>query len=256
MSADKTVNSLYPIPLWQFVLALQAESASEWDEFTLDWIVDKLNVRGDEILFHKSASNSSLADYVKLKSINLAGKTAHCDVQHSIWKLNLDAGNESCPIDPLWSENKYRFFRDGFKNGSKAINSTSFKDACEYAIELSRRPYKRTGRGVICPAKDGCFCRSMEEVRIDDWLFENGIHHEKEPNYPKHPILNKGGRKRADWKVGKTFIEYAGLMSDSQYKKKLEDKITLAKEMGINLIVLIQSDLQNLENALKIKLNL
>ncbi len=247
----KNVNSLYPIPLWQFVKALQRENAVGWGEKNMTWIVDRLNEDNNEVFYHLSASNTSLAAYVKKHRINISGRTAHCDAQHSIWKLNLDAGNDKCPIDPLWAEDKYRFFRDGSGRGSKYINATSFSLATEYADELSKRPYSRTGRGIICPAKDGCFCRSLEEVRIDDWLFENGYDHEKEPNYPKHQLLNRRGLKKADWKVDNVLIEYAGLLSDEAYRQRLEDKLELAKLFKIKLVVLTQKDLNKLDKVLK-----
>ncbi len=247
---DKNVNSLYPIPLWQFVKVLHLENAIEWGEKNMSWIVERLNSRHDDIFYHLSASNSSLTSYVKTNRIEIKGKTAHCDVQHSIWKLNWDAGNDKCPIDPLWAEDKHRFFRDGSGKRLKFIDATSFLLAVQYADELSQRPYSTTGRGIICPAKDGCFCRSLEEVRIDDWLFENGFLHEKEPNYPKHPIYNKRGLKRADWKVNEKLIEYAGLLSDTAYEKRLEDKLTLAKIFNIEVIVLTQKDLNRLEKVL------
>lgn len=242
-------NGLYPIPLWQFVIILHDEDAVSWGERGMSWIVDKLNSRKDEVLFHLSASNSSLTNYVRAKRISLDCKTAHCDVQHSIWKLNLDAGNDKCPIDSLWAESKYRFFRDGSRKGTKTIHAPSFDSAILYAKELSMRPYRRTGRGVICPAKDGCFCRSLDEVRVDDWLYENGFSHEKEPSYPMHPVYNKLGRKRADWKVNGVLIEYAGLVSSS-YKSNLAEKLQLAKERGIEVVVLTSRDLPHLERVL------
>lgn len=245
----KTANSLYPISLHEFVLILKSENADHWGEQSLDWIVDKLSQRKDNIFYHKSASASSLSDFVKKKRISLSGKVSHCDVQYYIWKLNTNAGNDKSPIDSLWTDNKVRCFRKGTYGFH--IDRNSFITACEYAIELSKRPFRRTGRGVICPAKDGCFCRSLDEVCIDDWLYDNGFYHEKEPNYPKDPILNKRGRKKADWKVGETLIEYAGLMGDKAYENKLKDKIELAQTYKINLIILVKGDLLKLDEKLK-----
>jgi len=240
--------------LWQFVKSLQSENAVNWGEKNMSWIANRLNQRNDEIFYHLSASNSSLTAYVRENNIDITGKTAHCDVQHSIWKLNLDAGNDKCPIDPLWSEDKFRFFRDGSGRSLKYIDKKSFQLAIQYADELSKRPYSTTGRGIICPAKDGCFCRSMEEVRIDDWLFENGFAHEKEPNYPKHPIHNKRGLKKADWRVNGKLIEYAGLLSDKAYKNRLDEKIKLAEIFNIRVIVLTQRDLNKLDDILRPKI--
>ena len=247
----KHPNGLFPIPLWQFVLVLKNIGAESWDERGMRAMVKTLNRNGDDVLYHMSASNSSLSDYVHGEGIDLSGKTAHCDVQHSVWKLNLDAGNDKCPIDPLWSENSVRFFRNGASGGSKWIHLPSFAHAVQYAKELRLRPYKQAGRGVICPARDGCFCRSFEEVRVDDWLFENGLEHIKEPAYPRHPIYNKTGRKRGDWLVGDVYVEYAGLLSDKAYEKRLLEKVTMCEELGLTLIVLTRDDLNQLDTKLR-----
>jgi len=250
---NKNVNALCPIPLWKFVKVLEHENATNWGERSIDWITESLNARMDDVLYHKSASNSSLSYYVMKNRLSLSGKTAHCDVQHCIWKLNLDAGNDKCPIDPLWAEDKHRFFREGSGRGLKFIDRVSFRSAILYATELSRRPYTSTGRGVICPAKDGCFCRSLAEVRIDDWLYEHGIEHQKEPNYPRHDLYNKRGLKKADWKVKDTLIEYAGLITDNEYRKRFQDKLALAKDLNIDLIVILQDDLNRLDEVLGTK---
>ncbi len=246
----QSANSLYPIPLCEFVKTLVSENAVNWGERTMAWMVEALSSRNDHVFYHLSASNSSLSKYVEKHSVDLSNKTAHCDVQHSIWKLNLDAGNDKCPIDPLWSEDKHRFFRNGTIIGNKFIDRRSFEIASTYAEELSKRPFSRTGRGVICYSKDGCFCRSLEEVRVDDWLFDNGYKHEKEPNYPIHADYNKLGRKKADWKVNEILIEYAGLISDKVYEQKLSAKLALCKEMNITVVVLTRGDLNNLDKIL------
>ena len=86
-----------------------------------------------------------------------------------------------------------------------------------------------TARGVRCLAKDGHACHSLDEQRIDDWLYAHGLDHEREPIYPQHPSLNPTGKRRADWKVLKTYIEYFGLVGDSKYEKKMDEKILLAQ---------------------------
>lgn len=109
----------------------------------------------------------------------------------------------------------------------------------------------RTPRGVRCVAKDGHECNSLAELEIDNWLFVNGITHEREPHYPQHPKYNPNCRLRADFKVGEYIIEYAGLLDDYRYAKKMRMKRHFAKELEINLIVLTPRDLSRLEKIME-----
>lgn len=102
-------------------------------------------------------------------------------------------------------------------------------------------------RGIRCLSKDGHVCRSLAEQRIDDWLYARDLAHEREPYYPAHHRYNMNGRRRADWKVGDTFIEYFGLVGNEAYDKKLDEKILLAQECGIDLLAVYPSDLPALE---------
>ncbi|GAT03792.1 uncharacterized protein RMCFA_3904 [Mycolicibacterium fortuitum subsp. acetamidolyticum] len=108
----------------------------------------------------------------------------------------------------------------------------------------------RPARGTICLANDGHQCRSLAEKAICDWFFLHGVDHVIEPAWPKHPQLNPSGRFRADWAIGDVYIEFAGMMSDSQYSDKMGRKIQLAQEAGITLVVLQPEDLPRLDSAL------
>ena len=108
-----------------------------------------------------------------------------------------------------------------------------------------------TARGVKCVAKDGHVCRSLAEQVIDDWLSEHNIPHKREPYYPEHDSYNPSGRRRADWLVGSTFIEYFGLSGDTVYDKKTKMKQMLAQEMDIDLIPIYPDDISNLEFVLR-----
>lgn len=105
-------------------------------------------------------------------------------------------------------------------------------------------------RGIRCVAKDSHVCGSLDEQRIDNWLSLHGVHHEREPYYPAHSTLNPTGRRRADWQVGSTFIEYFGLLGNAEYDKKTDEKIFLAQSLGITLIALYPSDLKSLGSKL------
>jgi len=93
-------------------------------------------------------------------------------------------------------------------------------------------------------------CHSLDEQHIDNWFAAHGIAHEREPTYPAHPELNHSGRRRADWRVGDSFIEYFGLVGDPKYEKKMDEKILLAQRLGVNLIALYPSDLVQLSSRL------
>lgn len=107
-----------------------------------------------------------------------------------------------------------------------------------------------TARGIRCLAQDGHTCHSLDEQRIDNWLTANGLDHEREPYYPTHPSLNPKGRRRADWKVGETFIEYFGLIGDPNYEKKMDEKIMLALFSGTDLVAIYPADIENLDQKL------
>jgi hypothetical protein len=108
----------------------------------------------------------------------------------------------------------------------------------------------RGARGIICIAKDGHLCLSLQEQFIDNWLYDNNIPHEKEALYPPHELYNKFGRRRVDWKVGETYIEYFGLIDDSAYFQKTLEKIQLAKHLEITLIPIYPNDIENLGSKL------
>jgi len=109
--------------------------------------------------------------------------------------------------------------------------------------------------GIMCIAKDGHFCRSMAEQKIDNWLFNNNINHEIEPFYPKHEEFNKNGRMRADWKIGDKYIEYFGLPEDKKYAEKMQKKRNLAKILNLELVELFYEDLFDINKSLKLKID-
>lgn len=107
-------------------------------------------------------------------------------------------------------------------------------------------------RGIRCLADDGHECNSLAEQRIDNWLHANNIPHEKEPYYPMHLHLNPNGKRRADWKVGETYIEYFGLAGDEGYDRKIIEKIELSRKFKFEIIPIYSTDLVNLGEVLSI----
>ncbi len=106
-----------------------------------------------------------------------------------------------------------------------------------------------TKRGIKCLAKDGHICLSMDEQRIDDWLYDHNFEHEKEPCYPKHDTLNPGSL-RADWRVGDLYIEFFGMQGDSNYDIKTERKIALTTALNISLLAIYPGDMRHLDQVL------
>jgi hypothetical protein len=105
--------------------------------------------------------------------------------------------------------------------------------------------------GTRVLAKDGHECNSIAEVEIDNWLSENDIPHEKEPFYPYDEELNPNTRYRGDFKIGETIVEYAGLMTKSEYREKMKTKEKLAEKLELSLIILTAKDLHRLDNMFK-----
>jgi hypothetical protein len=84
-------------------------------------------------------------------------------------------------------------------------------------------------------------------MTIDDWLFENGIAHEREPKYPAHQEHNPTGRMRGDWRIGNVYVEYFGLVGDAAYDRKIRKKLALAEELGIEVFPVYPVDLRALD---------
>lgn len=117
------------------------------------------------------------------------------------------------------------------------------------AIKAAGFEPNQASLGFVVVAKDGHICRSVTEKIIDDWLFDNGIIHEKEVLYPS-------GTRRADWKVGDVYIEFLGLDLDSnyllniEYRRSLIEKRRICQEEGIKLVEIFPQDLECLEEKI------
>ena len=94
----------------------------------------------------------------------------------------------------------------------------------------------RTSRGTRTLAVDGHVCSSLGEKTIDDWLYDLGIPHEREPHYPESNL-------RADFRVGDAFVEYFGLAGNAEYDAKIIDKRSLAPMRALKLVEIYPADL-------------
>jgi len=129
--------------------------------------------------------------------------------------------------------------------------------------ELGEKPNRKTptsfrNKKRIFIAKDGHVCYSKKECEIDNLLYDLGLEHDNEVFYPYDEKFNKNKRKRCDWKVGDTYLEYAGMLSyynkktKYAYKKRIEEKMNLCLFRGLNFAYIepnslnvIQTDLEN-----------
>ncbi|WP_462409387.1 homing endonuclease associated repeat-containing protein [Neobacillus sp. Marseille-QA0830] len=102
-------------------------------------------------------------------------------------------------------------------------------------------------------AADGDICDSRDEAFVDDFLYFHSIPHQKKNLcYPYHADYNKRGLRRCDFilkdKDGKSvYVEYAGLFYKSKYQKKLEEKILMAEELDLQIIIIYPWELGVLE---------
>src|SRR5438552_3749340 len=88
---------------------------------------------------------------------------------------------------------------------------------------------------------DGHHARSRDERVIDDWLWANGILHEREPKL-------KG--MRPDWRVGNVYVEYWGMAGQQGYDARREEKLALYRRRRLKLVELFPDDVATLEEKL------
>lgn len=135
-------------------------------------------------------------------------------------------------IERFYRENGRIPFYEEFNSNPKYPNPETYKVAFgswNKAIEAAGFDPNSSSLGRVCIAKDGHKCRSFAEKIVDDWLFENGILHEKEVFYPN-------SRLRADWRIGSTFVEYLGLSLDGEGKLYRHYQLALERKRSICLI--------------------
>ena len=110
------------------------------------------------------------------------------------------------------------------------------------------------GFGVKHPiyiADDLHKCYSRMELYVDNFLFHNGIKHEKDKKYPFDEEFNKNSRKTCDWVLSDgRYVELFGLMRKKKYAKNVELKQRLCEKHNIILISLFPEDLKHLQEKL------
>lgn len=99
-------------------------------------------------------------------------------------------------------------------------------------------------------AADGHYVRSRAEMLIDNWLYMSEIVHAYERRLPVEEEVY------CDFylPVGKVYIEFWGLENDEKYVERKKEKLKVYTKYGFNLIELVDSDIQNLDDLLPKKL--
>lgn len=114
--------------------------------------------------------------------------------------------------------NMYREYRERFGSWNNAIKEAGFTP--NPSLYVKRKFF----------AKDGHKCDSFSEKIIDDWLFENGIGHQRSISYPNSKMT-------CDFLVGDFRIEFFGLADvNENYKKLWRQKRLFCKQNKIKLI--------------------
>ena len=126
-------------------------------------------------------------------------------------------------------------FQDYFSSWNEGIKAAGFKP---------NTPWFSLG---TLYAKDGHVCRSLSEVRIDNWLLINNIPHDKEILYPE-------GKYKCDFVFGDIFVEFFGLANapkiHSDYRGIMDKKRKLCKKYNFTLLELFEQDLDSLQKKL------
>ena len=117
----------------------------------------------------------------------------------------------------------YRVSRKFYGNWNKAIEAAGFEP----------NPILFAKRQI---ANDGHQCDSLAEKKIDDYLFEHGITHERNYPYPE-------GDYTADFKIQDKYIEYFGLVGHISYDKLVEIKKNIAANHEMDLIEIYPKNL-------------
>lgn len=103
-------------------------------------------------------------------------------------------------------------------------------------------------------SKDGHLHASKKQADIDDVLYDLKIPHRIEVPYPYDSEYNKNLKKTCDFKIGDTYVEYAGMLSHPngnivrKYKRSLDMKANMSLKNNWDFIVLIPDTLESVYN--------
>ena len=131
----------------------------------------------------------------------------------------------------------------------KMLDNPSY-EFCFGCGQIKKLQNKIFNEKKVYKCKDTHMVRSSGEVRIDDWLSDNGIEHKCEEKLPFSSVLY------CDWYLPKydAYIEFWGSVhsKDDGAHRKYKEK--LYKENGLTLVSIEDADLINLNDSLNHKL--
>jgi hypothetical protein len=162
--------------------------------------------------------------------------------KHALGNFSLDLSD---PANFVLNFKKHAIVAPGY------IAKTHFGSNAAYLDKAGLFEGRATQGGYRSISSDGHVCLSLGERSICEFLSGLGIPHSKEPRYPTHATLNPNGLFRADFQVGEWLVEFAGRMSVPEYAARMQDKRKIAKEHGLNLLVLEPKDLLELVTKMK-----
>jgi hypothetical protein len=93
---------------------------------------------------------------------------------------------------------------------------------------------RRPGYTETLQCSDGHVVQSSYELVIDEWLTAHGLTHEVHPFCPWY--TGGSAAPRADFRVGDTFIEVWGLIGNTAYEARRQEKIAKYHEVRARLI--------------------
>ena len=104
-------------------------------------------------------------------------------------------------------------------------------------IEIRRSGYPNVSHYT---AKDGHKVKSGLEIQVDDWLSENNLNHQYEPQIPNT-------RYKADFLVNGVYIEIWGIQGHEKYDSKKQRKLDIYQSLNLPLISLYRKHFPRLE---------
>jgi len=105
-------------------------------------------------------------------------------------------------------------------------------------------------------ADDGHVCYSIKEMEVDNIINVLGLKHLNEEFYPYDEEYNVNERKRCDWKIGDTYVEYAGMLGHydivarKRYEEALYKKTLLCLKYNLNFLCITPDKNKNIEAGL------
>lgn len=100
-------------------------------------------------------------------------------------------------------------------------------------------------------ALDGNICDSKSELKIDEFLHENGLEHRHQVRYSEVIEDFKKSNKCDFLLTDGTIVEYFGLKGQPKYDKKTRKKVDIMEKNNINYIAIYPNDLKRLDDVFK-----